>query len=384
MNSVRFLAFGTYWFRDQVYDVPPVGRLLSTVFAGALLVQPGCNDKNTPVSPTTEPTTTITPPAGMEVEPLRLAAQAAGKLVGTAVPSNLLGDARYRGVLGRHFNYVTAEYEMKWDAIERTRGSNDFSAGDAIVSYGQANGMQIKGHALIWHGSIPAWVGALSAADLRLAFENHIRSVAEHYRGRVRAWDVVNEAIAVDGSGLRDTLFRQKLGDQYIAEAFRLARQADPQALLFYNDYGGEGLNQKSDRIYDLVQGLRAQGVPIDGVGLQMHITASNPPSDASIAANMSRLASLGLSVNISEMDVRIRDLPGTLQSRLEIQKTAYHSIVGLCVAEPRCDGVTFWGFTDAHSWIDAQFGADDPLLFDEQYAAKPAFYGVLDALWRR
>jgi GH35 family endo-1,4-beta-xylanase len=179
-------------------------------------------------------------------------------------------------------------------------------------------------------------------------------------------------------------VFRQKLGDQYIADAFRLARQADPQALLFYNDYGGEGLNQKSDRIYDLVQGLRAQGVPIDGVGLQMHISATSPPGDADIAANMSRLASLGLLVNISEMDIRIRDLPGALQARLEVQKSQYHAIVGVCVAEPRCDAVTFWGFTDAHSWIDAQFGADDPLLFDEQYAAKPAFYGVLDAFWRR
>ena len=101
---------------------------------------------------------------------------------------------------------------------------------------------------------------ALSAADLRLAFENHIRSVAEHFRGRVVAWDVVNEAIADDGSGLRDTVFRQKLGDQYIADAFRLARQADPQALLFYNDYGGEGLNQKSDRIYEPRAGTARAG----------------------------------------------------------------------------------------------------------------------------
>lgn len=319
----------------------------------------------------------------MDVEPLRVAAQSAGKLVGAAVPSNLLGDGRYAGVLGRHFNYLTAEYEMKWDAIERTRGTNNFSAGDAIVAYGQANGMQIKGHALIWHGSVPGWLNALPAADFRAAFESHIRSVADHYRGRVIAWDVVNEAIADDGS-LRDTIFRQKIGDQYIADAFRLARQADPQALLFYNDYGAEGLNRKSDRIYDLVQGLRAQGVPIDGVGLQMHISATNPPSTGSIAANMSRLASLGLLVNFSEMDVRIRDVPGTLTARLDVQKSVYRSIVGVCVAEPRCDGVTFWGFTDAHSWIDAQFGLDDPLLFDEQYAAKPAYYGVLDALWRR
>ena len=363
------------------YDALAVSRIVIGLLGAVLAFQPGCSGQATPVSPTPSPTTT-TLPAGMDVEPLRLAAQASGKLVGAAVPSNALGDGRYAGVLGRHFNYLTAEYEMKWDAIERSRGTNDFSAGDAIVSYGQANGMQIKGHALVWHGSVPGWVGALSAADLRVAFENHIRSVAEHYRGTVRAWDVVNEAIADNGSGLRDTVFRQKLGDQYIADAFRLAHQADPQALLFYNDYGGEGLNQKSDRIYDLVQGLLAQNVPINGVGLQMHITATNPPSD--IAANMRRLANLGLFVNISEMDVRIRDLPGTLQARLDVQKSVYHSIVSVCVAEPRCDGITFWGFTDAHSWIDAQFGADDPLLFDEQYAAKPAYYGVLDAFWHR
>jgi endo-1,4-beta-xylanase len=357
-----------------------MSRILPAVLVAALC-HAACGSGSTPVSPSPDPTPS---PSGSDVEALREAARLSGKLIGTAVPSSLLSDSRYRAVLARHFDYVTAEYEMKWDAIERTRGQNDFGGGDAIVGFAQAAGMQIKGHALVWHGSVPPWVASLSAADTRVAFENHIRVVGEHYRGRVRAWDVVNEAVADNGAGLRDTVFRQKLGDQYIADAFRLARQADPQALLFYNDYGGEGMNAKSDRIFELVQALRAQGVPLDGVGLQMHVSAANRPSDASIAANMSRLAGLGLLVNISEMDVRIRDLPGTLPSRLEAQKSVYRSIVGLCVAEPRCDGVTFWGFTDAHSWIDAQFGADDPLLFDEQYAAKPAYYGVLDALWRR
>jgi len=338
-------------------------------------------DKSTTPNAPTSPSSPTTP-TGLTVAPLRDAAQSAGKLVGAAVQSGLLADGRYSGVLSRHFNYLTAEYEMKWDAIERTRGANNFAAGDAIVAYGQGNGMKIKGHALIWHGSVPSWVGSLSTADLRVAFEDHIRAVADHFRGRVVAWDVVNEAVADDGSGLRDTVFRQKLGDQYIADAFRLARQADPQALLFYNDYGGEGLNQKSNRIYDLVQGLRAQGVPIDGVGLQMHVSASNAPSEANVAANVSRLAALGLLVNISEMDVRIRDLPAA--TRLETQRTAYRTLVSVCVAEPRCDAVTFWGFTDAHSWIDAQFGADDPLLFDDNYAAKPAYSGVFDALSRR
>jgi endo-1,4-beta-xylanase len=146
----------------------------------------------------------------------------------------------------------------------------------------------------------------------------------------------------------------------------------------------GWRVRPKSNRIYELVRSLVAAGVPIDGVGLQMHITASNPPNAASVASNMRRLADLGLTVNISEMDVRVRDAPGALQMRLELQKTVYKSMVGVCVEESRCDAVTFWGFTDAHSWIDSRFGADDPLLFDEQYVAKPAFFGVLEALLRR
>jgi endo-1,4-beta-xylanase len=341
----------------------------------------GCGSQGSPAAPASGSGAT-TPP--LQVDPLREAARAAGKKVGAAVQSSYLADGRYSSVLGRHFNYLTAEYEMKWATIESAQGVRNFSPGDNIVGYGQANGMQVKGHTLIWHGSVPGWLNSLSPADFRAAFEAHIRAVGEHFRGRLYAWDVVNEAIGDNGTGLRDTIFLQKLGDTYIADAFRLAHQADPQALLFYNDYSGEGLNAKSDRILQLVSGLRTQGVPIDGVGLQMHITAWNPPSESAVASNMRRLAELGLLVNISEMDVRIRDLPGTPQSKLDAQKAVYKSMVGVCVAEPRCDAVTFWGFTDAYSWIDRQYGADDPLLFDEQYAPKPAFYGVFDAFMRR
>jgi GH35 family endo-1,4-beta-xylanase len=196
----------------------------------------------------------------------------------------------------------------------------------------------------------------------------------------VAVWDVVNEAIDDSTGGLRDTVFLRGLGPGYIAEAFRLAREADPEALLVYNDYGGEGLNRKSDAIYDLVRGLKAEGVPIDGVGLQMHISAGGYPTAADIAANLARLADLGLLVNVSEMDVRIRDVAGDQATRLQRQREVYREVVGVCVARPGCHAVTFWGFTDAHSWIDTFFGEDDPLLLDEQYRAKPAFFGVEDA----
>jgi endo-1,4-beta-xylanase len=341
--------------------------------AAAVLALAACGGERSPLAPT--PPTTV-PPSGT----LRAAAAAQGRLVGTAVQSSLLGNGQYSSVVSREFNYLTAEYEMKWNVIEPTPGSQNVGAGDTIVGFALSQGMRVKGHTLIWHGAAPSWVSGLSAADLRLAFERHIRTVAAHYRGRVDAWDVVNEAVADDGSGLRDTVFRQRLGDSYIADAFRLARAADPQARLFYNDYGGEGMNAKANRIYDMLRDLLAAGVPIDGVGLQMHVSANNRPTDGSIAANMARLAALGLTVHISEMDVRINSVPGSAQARLEVQRSTYHDIVRLCVMEPRCEAVTFWGFTDAHTWISG----DSPLLFDERYMPKPAYTGVLDALQGR
>jgi endo-1,4-beta-xylanase len=183
-------------------------RSIPMIAAALLLVAWACGGRPAPTSPTSPP-----PPGGTEVPALRDAARTAGKRVGTAVQTGLLRDARYSAVLARHFNDLTAEYEMKWDPIEHVQGTSDFSAGDAIVAYGQSNGMEIKGHALIWHRSLPPWIDGLSVPELRAAFERHIRSVAEHYRGRVRTWDVVNEAIADDGTGLRNTVFREKLGD---------------------------------------------------------------------------------------------------------------------------------------------------------------------------
>ncbi len=334
-----------------------------------------------------EPTPAPTPtpgPAWNEVAPLRDAAASAGRLVGAAVySSGLASDPTYAGAAGRHFNSLTAEYEMKWDPVQKSPGVYDFSGGDAIVAFAESHGMRVKGHALVWHGATPSWVESLSPPELRIAFEDHIRTVAGHYRRRVYAWDVVNEAIDDSAPGLRSTVFSRGLGPDYVAEAFRLARKADPEAALVYNDYSGEGLNRKSDAIYDLVKDLRQQGL-VDGVGLQMHISAASFPAVADIRANIQRLADLGLQVNISEMDVRIREVAGDAATRLQRQRQVYRDVVGACVAVPRCEAVTFWGFTDAHTWIDGAFGPDDPLLLDEQYRAKPAFFGVEDAFLQR
>jgi endo-1,4-beta-xylanase len=346
-----------------------MGSPARAAVVAVIVAAAACGGNGTPVNPTPVPTPTPS-------DTLKAAATAANRLVGTAVQSRLL-NGQYDTVAGREFTYITAEYEMKWNVHEPSAGFFDFAAGDAIVGYALSHGQRVKGHTFIWHGATPAWVNGLSPADFRAAFERHIRTVAEHYRGRIHAWDVVNEAVADDGLGLRDTVFRQKLGDSYIADAFRVAREADPTARLFYNDYGGEGLSQKANRIYDLLRDLLAAGVPIDGVGLQMHISANTRPPNASIASNMRRLAELGLTVHISEMDVRVNGVSGSPQTRLDAQRSTYYDVVKVCVLEPRCEAVTFWGFTDAHTWING----DAPLLFDAQYAPKPAYTGVLDAL---
>jgi endo-1,4-beta-xylanase len=286
-------------------------------------------------------------------------------------------EPRYGATLAAQFDSLTPENAMKWGPIHPEPDRFDFGPADDLVDFAEAHAMRVKGHALVWHRQLPAWVEPLAPARLRAAMAEHIGAVVGRYRGRAAAWDVVNEAVADAGGLLRDTVFSRRLGAGYIAEAFRIAHEADPGALLFYNDYGAEGLGAKSDRVLALVRGLVARGVPIHGVGLQMHLRADRPPRPGQIRANIRRLAALGLLVAVSEMDVQVRMLPGDRPARLAVQRRVYRDVVGACAAEPGCHAVTFWGVGDAHSWIDA----DAPLLFDESLAPKPAYFGVLEGL---
>ncbi len=363
-----------------------VTRLAVTVQAprvlASLLLAAACG-KPAPTAP--QAPSASAAPAATEVEPLKRAASATGRLVGAAVQASLLrANATYATAFAHHFDYVTAEYEMKWGQIERQRGVRNYAPADEIVAFAQARGIRVKGHALLWHGDSPAWLEALSPSEVRDAFREHVRQTVGRYRGRIAAWDVVNEAIADDRAGLRDTVYLRKLGPGYLAEAFRAAHDADPDALLVYNDYGGEGMNRKSDDVYALARELIQQGAPIGGVGSQMHLDALSRPASADVARNLRRLSELGLLVNISEMDVRIARVSGDMSVKLAEQRRVYREVVAACVAEARCHAVTFWGFTDAHSWIDSFFGPDDPLLFDDAYRAKPAYFGVQDALLGR
>jgi endo-1,4-beta-xylanase len=222
---------------------------------------------------------------------------------------------------------------------------------------------------------------------------NHITKVMTHYKGKVFSWDVVNEAVEVDnkatGMGnarLRqsDSMFVQKVGKDFIDIAFTTAHQVDPDAKLFYNDYSAEGMNDKSNFIYEMVKSMKDRGIPIDGVGMQMHIGTPNAsPTAAEFKQNIDRLAALGLEIQISEFDVNGCD-SGMTDEKMA---TVYHDIVAACVAQPKCTAITMWGINDGGSWLNS-FGeakcngkSARALLFTDSYAKKGTYNAVRDAL---
>ncbi|MEE1928234.1 endo-1,4-beta-xylanase [Streptomyces sp. TRM 70351] len=296
------------------------------------------------------------------------AAAAKGRYFGTAVAANRLSEGDYVSTLNNEFNSATAENEMKWDAIQGSRGSFNFAAGDRVVNHARNQGMQVRGHTLVWHSQLPGWVGNLGAGELRSEMRNHINRVMGHYRGKIAAWDVVNEAFQDGSSGARrNSPFQSKLGNGYIEEAFRMAREADPNTKLCYNDYNTDGINAKSNAVYAMVRDFKARGVPIDCVGFQSHFNSASPvPGD--YQANLQRFADLGVEVQITELDIE-----GSGSS----QATSYANVVKACLAVSRCTGITVWGVTDKYSWRSG----GTPLLFDGNYNKKPAYHSVLSAL---
>ncbi|MEU4261698.1 endo-1,4-beta-xylanase [Streptomyces argenteolus] len=296
------------------------------------------------------------------------AAAAKGRYFGTAVAAHHLGEAQYASTLDAQFDSVTPENEMKWDAIESTRNSFNYSSADQIVNRARSKGMKVRGHTLVWHSQLPGWVGGLGTADLRTAMNNHITQVMTHYKGKIDSWDVVNEAYQDGSSGARrSSPFQDKLGNGFIEEAFRTARAVDAGVKLCYNDYNTDGQNAKSNAVYAMVKDFKQRGVPIDCVGFQSHFNSNSPvPSD--YRANLQRFADLGVDVQITELDIE-----GSGSS----QAASYSSVVNACLAVTRCTGITVWGVTDKYSWRSS----GTPLLFDGNYNKKPAYDAVLTAL---
>lgn len=310
-------------------------------------------------------------------KPLRELAKARGLEIGTAVRAREIERVRaYRQLVAREFSTVTPENEMKWDAVQPEPGEFEFGGADAIVEHAREAGQKVRGHTLVWHAQLPSWVRRLGAGELRAAMRRHIETVVRRYRDDVGIWDVVNEPVS-DSGGLRPSVFRRRLGAGFIAEAFRIAHRADPDAKLYLNEIGAEGLGPKSDRMLEVVRGLRRDGVPIDGVGFQVH---SNLDGLApGFVDNMRRFAALGLDIAITEADVALA-LPPTAQ-KLDAQARVYDAIVRSCRAVG-CRSLTFWGFTDGRSWIaETQPGMGAATLLDGKLQPKPAYRAVQRAL---
>jgi len=311
---------------------------------------------------------------------LRTVAKQRGIELGTAVRGDVLKRNRaYRQVVARQFSTVTPENEMKWSAVEPARGKYDFAAGDDIAARAREARQKVRGHTLVWHAQLPEWVKQLGPENLRQAMREHIRNVMAHYDKDVGVWDVVNEPISDDG-GLRQSVFGRRLGENFIEDAFRTARVADKDAKLYLNEIGAEGMNAKSNRLYEVVRGLKARGVPIDGVSFQTHANLGGLAPD--FVANMQRFKALGLDVAITEADVALKLPPSAAD--LRAQADIYAQIVRAC-RTVRCASLTFWGFTDGRSWIsETQAGMGAATLLDAKLQPKPAFGAVQQALAAR
>ena len=353
-----------------------------TLFCILLLFVAACSSTSIQTS-VTKPTSTVQPAQATPHfvdSTLRSLAQARHFYIGTTVDVKALRyEAVYNATLAREFNMVTPEVSMKFSETEPQRDVYTFAKADYIVAFAQAHQMQVRGHNLVWYTDLPTWLtnGTFTRDELIAILRDHIITEVTRYREQVNIWDVVNEAVGDDGT-LRDSIWLRGIGPEYIDMAFQWAHEANPQARLFYNDYGGEGLGRKSDAIYALVKGMLQRGVPIDGVGLQMHISLDRYPSAQDVLANMRRLTALGLEVQITEMDVKTQDDARPMQAKLTAEAQLYGDMLHTCLSVTRCTAFVMWGFTDAHSWIPAYTGHPDyPLIFDAGYRPKPAYFAL-------
>ncbi|KAA9373512.1 1,4-beta-xylanase [Microbispora cellulosiformans] len=294
---------------------------------------------------------------------LGTAAARSGRYFGTAISASKLGDPAYTTIAGREFDMVTPENEMKLDATEPRQGQFVFTAADRIFDWAVQNGKRVRGHTLVWHAAQPSWLQSLTGSALRQGMIDHINGVMAHYKGKIYAWDVVNEAFSDSTGGRRDSNF-QRTGDDWIEVAFRTARAADPAARLCYNDYNIENWSwAKTQGVYTMVKDFKQRGVPIDCVGFQAHFNSLTPYS-ADFRTTLRNFAALGVDVQITELD--IQGAPAT----------TYAAVTADCLAVPRCAGITVWGVRDQDSWRSG----DTPLLFSGN-DRKPAYDAVLDTL---
>lgn len=305
--------------------------------------------------------------------------------VGASLSVNLMkNNTKYNGVVTKEYNSITAENAMKFGGLHPAENTFFWTDADYLVDYALANNKRIHGHTLNWYTSLPSWVTNFvgDSAAWENLLKTHIQTVVTHFKGKVASWDVVNEAFNDDGT-YRNSIWVQKLGIDYIARCFQYANQADPAAILFYNDYGHEYSSAKRTAIFNMISNLKSRGIPIHGTGMQFHMTVTQ--TDANISAAISSAASTGLKVHISELDIRLNNdkTLTTFTASLAAQQAAkYKYVVQAFNAIPASQkyGITTWNVGDADSWIPGWLGAPDwPLPFDGNYLRKPAYRAIIE-----
>lgn len=318
--------------------------------------------------------------------------------IGVAVGlRNLRGDESV--LIKKQFNSLTAENAMKMAPLQPKEGEFYWKAADSIVKFAVKNGIKIRGHNLCWHQQTPDWMfkdgdKQVSKETLLKRLKTHINTVVGRYRGKIYAWDVVNEAIDDNPANfLRNSKWFEICGEDFITKAFEYAHEADPGAKLYYNDYNSE-LPEKRERIYKLLKSLKDKGVPIDGVGLQAHWSLKSP-TEADLRTAIQRYSSLGLKIQFTELDISIypwekdrrAKRPGEsdqFTADLEARQAAKYAMVFNVFRAYKdvITNVTFWNVSDRHSWLDEYpvMGRKNyPLLFDANLQPKKAYWEVIN-----
>ncbi len=298
--------------------------------------------------------------------------------------------------INKHFNSLVAGVIMKMRYLHPGEKEFFFADADQLASYAEAHGMRLHGHTLIWHwdSEIPDWMKAYSG-DWAAMLDDHVTQICRHFGTRTQSWDVVNEALDESAaSGFRNSIFLQKVGKKYIENAFIAARAAAPGVDLYYNDFSIEGGGKKLDTMLAMLDDFKARGIPVDGVGFQMHTglgtavsATQGDPSNERIQQSFKAVADRGYKVRISEMDVfdNIYGVPTLTDEIAQAQKARCKAIVKAYLdAVPKAQraGITFWGLVDGETWMNYVYPFKVwPLLFNDDYTPKPAFWGVAEAL---
>jgi len=292
-------------------------------------------------------------------------------------------DSNYTTVLLREFTAITPENGLKWYTNQPSRGQWEFDAGDAVVNFAVESGLDIRGHVPVWSQDTytPSWVKNITdPADLLDVMIEHVTKVMTRYADRIDRWDVVNEPLLTFGTSQSASVY-WTLGEDWIGNVFRLARTLDPDAELWINEFGSDWVPGKHEAFLALVTSLVENGVPIDGVGVQTHRLPGAVLDQELFESQLRDFTALNLEVAVTELDVPV--VPGD-PNALSGQAEEYRKVVAACLAVAGCSEITIWGITDSDSWLDSlgYFATPTrPLLFDDNFAAKPAYTSIRNLL---